>query len=94
MWLTARSPFGRYSNTLLVSLNNRVSFRDAYCAPEGRIVDLRAVPAFPVNDNRSEPTIETIIVKPEKSQKDRIGKSAEVDKGESHSRHVMVPIFS
>jgi hypothetical protein len=76
-----------------VSLNNRISFRDAYCAPGEGFVDLRAVP-FPFNGDRSEATMETIIIEPEKSQKDLIGQSAEVDGSESHDRHIMVPIFS
>ena len=93
MWLTARSPFHRYSNTLLVSLNNRISFRDPYCAPGGGVVDLRAVP-FPFNGDSSEAITESIIIEPEKSPKDPICQSAEVDESESHDRHVMVPIFS
>lgn len=67
-----------YSNTLLVSLNNRISFRDAYGAPGGGFVDLRVVP-FPFDGDSSETTIETIIMEPEKSQKDLMGQSAEVD---------------
>ena len=76
-----------------MSLNNRISFRDAYCAPGGRIVDLRVVP-FPVNGDGSEATTETIIIEPEKSQVDPIGQSAEVDESESHDRHIIIPIFS
>jgi hypothetical protein len=76
-----------------VSLNNRISFRDAYDAPEGGFVDLRAVP-FPFDVDSSEAAMETIIIEPEKSQKDLMGQSAEVDESESHDRYVMVPIFS
>lgn len=45
-----------YSNTLLVSLNNRISFRDAYCTPGEGVVDLRTMP-FPINGDSSEVTI-------------------------------------
>jgi hypothetical protein len=76
-----------------VSLNNRISFRDAYCAAGAMIVEPRAVP-IPIDGDSSEATIETSITEPQKSQKDLIGQPAEVDGSESLGRHVMVPIFS
>ena len=77
-----------------MSLNNRITFRDAYCTAGSGFVDLRAVP-FPINGDSSEATIEAIIIEPEKSQKDLMDQSpAEVDECESHDCHVMVPIFS
>lgn len=77
-----------------MSLNNRITFRDAYCTAGSGFVDLRAVP-FPINGDSSEATMETVIIEPEKSQKDLIDQSpAEVDECESHDCHVMVPIFS
>ena len=78
-----------------MSLNNRISFREASCAPgrEVAVADLRAV-TIPINGDSSEATMETTIIESEKSQKDSIGQSAEVDESKSHDRHVMVPIFS
>ena len=76
-----------------MSLNNRISFRDAYGAAGGEFVDLRAVP-FPFDGDSSEAATETIIIEPEKYQKELIGQSTEVDESESHDRYVMVPIFS
>ena len=52
--------FDRYSNTLLVSLNNRISIRDTYGA-RGGIVSLQAVPCFR-NVSRSEVARETTII--------------------------------
>ncbi len=70
----------RYSNTLLVSLNNRISFRDMYGAPceVTEVVDLRA-PPFPTNGASSEAAMETIVIEPEKPQK---GQPAEVEECE------------
>jgi hypothetical protein len=76
-----------------MSLNNRISFRDAYCAPGRVVTDLQAIP-FPTNGNSSGATMEPIIVDLEKSQKDYMSQSAELDESESHDHHVMVPIFS
>ena len=76
-----------------MSLNNRISFRDAYGAPGRGFVDFRVAP-FPFNGDGPETTIETVIIEPLKSQKDLIGQSAEVDESESHDHHVMVRIFS
>jgi hypothetical protein len=49
---------------------------------------------IPIDGDSSEATIETSITEPQKSQKDIIGQSAEVDESESLGRNVMVPIFS
>jgi hypothetical protein len=80
-----------------VTLNNRISFRDAYCAPGGGVVDLRVVP-LPTgnNGNSSEATmpVEMNFIDPEKSQNDLIGQSAEVNESKLSDSHVMVPIFS
>ena len=57
------------------------------------VSSLRAVP-LPINSDSPEATMETIIMEPEKPQKDLIDQlSAEVDEIESHDRHVIVPIF-
>jgi len=84
--------FNRYSNTLLLSLNNRISYRDTYGTPGG-VVDLRVVP-FPINAASSEATMETIAIEPEKPQEDLMGQPAEVEESESHDPHVMMPTFS
>jgi len=89
--------FDRYSNTLLVSLNNRISIRDTYGA-RGGVVDCQDV-AGPSNSNnsRSESNTETMIAETEKPQKDLMGQQVaetEVRESKSHDRHVMVPFFS
>ncbi len=56
--------FDRYSNTLLVSLNNRISIRETYgarCAVE--------VGAYPSSSGRSETTEDFLILESEKHQK-------------------------
>jgi hypothetical protein len=75
-----------------VSLNNRISFRDAYCAPGGGIVDLPVVPSH-INDGSSDPTMEITAIESEKSQEDHVGQSAEVDEGESHGSSCYVTHF-
>ena len=65
----------RYSNTLLVSLNNRISFRDASRAAGG-LVDLQAV-SPPNNGDSPQATTETIVTGPETSQNNLIAQSAE-----------------
>ena len=74
----------RYSNTLLVSLNNRISFRDANCAPEGGSIDLLVVPSL-INSDSPEATTETFITENERSQNYPIGQSAKVDESEWHA---------
>jgi hypothetical protein len=64
--------FDRYSNTLLVSLNNRISIRDIYGA-RGGAVDCEDVagPAPSISNNsRPESTTETMITETEKPQED------------------------
>ena len=69
----------RYSNTLLVSLNNRISFRDASSAAGGAIVsDLRAAPP-PIAGDSPEAAMDTFVVEPKKFQNNFI-----VDESESH----------
>lgn len=72
-----------------MSLNNRISFRDAYCARGGLAVDLQVVP-FPINGDSLEARTETVIMDPEKAQKDPTGQptEVEVDTSESHDRHL------
>ena len=65
-----------------MSLNNRISFRDAKCA-SGGLVDLQAVP-LPNDGDSPQATMETIVMGPEMSQNNLIGQSAEVDGSESH----------
>ena len=57
----------RYSNTLLVSLNNRISIRDASEA-RGVVIDCQ-VEAIP-DRARSEATMDTIILEAVKPQED------------------------
>jgi hypothetical protein len=64
-WLTA-SAFDRYSNTLLVSLNNRISIRDTFGARRGA-VDCQ-VATLP-GSARSEATTDVMLVETEKQQK-------------------------
>jgi len=64
-----------YSNTLLVSLNNRISIRDTYGA-RGRVVDCHDVVGPSIsNHSRSESATETrtVIAETENSQKDLMG---------------------
>ena len=65
-----------------MSLNNRISFRDANRAAGG-LVDFRAVP-LPNNGDSPQATMETAVIGPEMSQNNLIGQSAELDEGESH----------
>ena len=81
----------RYSNTLLVSLNNRISFRDANCAPEGKSFNPQVV-SSPINSNSAGVTMETFVMENEMSQKYPIGRSAEVDESESHDAMLWYPI--
>jgi hypothetical protein len=61
--------FDRYSNTLLVSLNNRISIRDTYGA-RGGVVDCQNVVGSSISNNSSsESTTETMIAETEKPQK-------------------------
>ncbi len=56
--------FDRYSNTLLVSLNNRISIRDTYGA-RGAV----EVGSSPSSIGRSEATTDSILLESEKQQK-------------------------
>jgi len=91
--------FDRYSNTLLVSLNNHISIRDTYGA-RGGVVDCQDVASPSISNNsRSESTTETmpVIAGTEKPMKDLMGQpvaETEVRESKSHDRHVMVLIFS
>jgi hypothetical protein len=94
--------FDRYSNTLLVSLNNRISIRDTYGA-RGGLVDCQDLAAPSVSNNsRPGSTTETIIVEIEKPQEDLVRQlepipEADLEEwviGESCVRHIMVPYFS
>jgi hypothetical protein len=69
MWLTS-PPFGRYSNTLLVSLNNRNSIRDTYYTL-GAAVDCQ-VELHPRNSAHPSATTDGIILEPDKPQTDRM----------------------
>ena len=89
--------FDRYSNTLLVSLNNRISIRDTYGA-RGGVVDCQDVVGPSIgNNSRSESATKTVIAGTEKPQKDLTGPpvvETEVRESKSHDHRVMVPIFS
>jgi hypothetical protein len=76
-WLTA-SAFDRYSNTLLVSLNNRISIRDTYGA-RGGAVDCQ-VATLPGSD-RSEATTDVILMETEKHHKHPMRYQLEADMG-------------
>ena len=88
----------RYSNTLLVSLNNRISIRDTYGA-RGGVVDCQNV-AGPSISNNSRP--ESMITETEKPQEDLMRQlepvpEAEIEEwviGESCGRYIIVPSFS
>lgn len=54
--------FGRYSNTLLVSLNNRVSIRDT-CSARGAVEVV-----CPSSSRRSEITADILLLESEKQQ--------------------------
>jgi hypothetical protein len=86
--------FDRYSNTLLVSLNNRISIRDMYGA-HGGVVDCQDIVGPSIsNSSRSESTAETMIAETEKPQKDIMDQpvaETEVRESKSYDRHVMVP---
>jgi hypothetical protein len=58
--------FDRYSNTLLVSLNNRISIRDTYNA-RGAI----EVGACPSSSGRSDTTGDFLVLESEKQQKQK-----------------------
>ena len=62
-WLIA---FDRYSNTLLVSLNNRISIRDTYSV-HGGVVDC-PVATTQRSGSASGATVETTISETEESQ--------------------------
>ena len=88
--------FDRYSNTLLVSLNNRISIRDTYSA-RGGVVDCQDAAGPSIgNNSRLEFTTETMIAETEKPRKDVLGPVAETEvrESKSHDRHDIVPIFS
>jgi hypothetical protein len=95
--------FDRYSNTLLVSLNNRISIRDTYGARGGVVAsDCQDVAGPSISNNsRPESTTETVITESEKAQEDSMRQlesvpEAEIEEwviGESCGRHV-VPYFS
>jgi hypothetical protein len=89
--------FDRYSNTLLVSLNNRISIRDTYGA-RGGVVDCQDAAGPSIgNNSRLEFTTETMIAETEKPRKDLLGQSVaetEVRESKSPDRHDIVPIFS
>ena len=74
--------FDRYSNTLLVSLNNRISIRDTFGA-RGGVLDCEDV-AGPSISNNSRPvsTAETMIAETEKPQKDFMGQLEPVPEAE------------
>jgi len=61
-----------YSNTLLVSLNNRISIRDTYGARGGVVAsDCQDVAGPNISNNsRPESTTETVITESEKPQED------------------------
>ena len=65
-----------------MSLNNRISFRDANRAAGG-LVDLQAVPPSNDGDN-PQATMGAIAMRPEMSEKNLLRPSAEVDGSESH----------
>ena len=69
--------FDRYSDTLLVSLNNRISIRDTYGA-RGEAIECQLV-TFAGSD-RSEGTTDVVVLNTEKHQNYRIKHSlAEAD---------------
>ena len=59
--------FDRYSNTLLLSLNNRIYIRDSY-ETRGKVFDCQVV-TVPISA-RSEAIEDPIILEAEKSQED------------------------
>jgi len=95
--------FDRYSNTLLVSLNNRISIRDTYGARAGA-VDRQDVAGSSVSNNsRSESPIETMITEIEKPQLDFMRQlepvpETEIEEewviGELRGRHAIVSYLS
>jgi hypothetical protein len=94
--------FDRYSNTLLVSLNNRISIRDTFGA-HGRVVDCEDVAGSSISNNsRPVSTTETVITETEMPQKyfmSQLEPIPEVDIeewviGEPCGRHIIVPYFS
>ena len=93
--------FDRYSNTLLVSLNNRISIRDTY-ASRGAVVDCQDVAGPSIrNSSRSGSTSETMIADTEKPQEDPMRQLDPIPEaetewvfGESCGRHSMILYFS
>jgi hypothetical protein len=94
----------RYSNTLLVSLNNRISIRDTH-GVHGGLVDCQDVAGPSISNNsRPKSTTETMITDSEieKPQEDLMRQlepvpEAEIEEwviGESCVRHIIVPYFS
>jgi hypothetical protein len=67
IWLIAFSLF-RYSNTLLVSLNNRIAIRDSYEA-RGPVVNCQVMKRFE-SSARQGLTTDNIILDPENLQED------------------------
>ena len=59
--------FDRYSNTLLLSLNNRICIRDSY-ETRGKVFDCQVV-TVPIN-TRSEAIEDPVILEAEKTQED------------------------
>ena len=81
--------FDRYSNTLLVSLNNRISIRDTYSA-RGGVVDFQDIAGPNISNNfGSESMTGTMIAEAERPQKDLMGQpvaETEVRESKSHDR--------
>jgi hypothetical protein len=89
--------FDRYSNTLLVSLNNRISIRDTYGA-RGGVVDFQDIADPNISNNfRSETTTVTMIAETERPQKDLMGRpvaETEVRESKSHDRITIRPVLT
>ena len=80
--------FDWYSNTLLVSLNNRISIRDTY-GVRGGVVDCQDMADPNISSNfRSESMTGTMIAETERPQKDLMGQpvaETEVRESKSHN---------
>ena len=89
--------FDRYSNSLLVSLNNRISIRDTY-ATRGVVVGCQDIVAPSIrNSSHSGSTTETMIAETEKPQEDLMRQLEPIPEagiewafGESYGRYIIV----
>jgi hypothetical protein len=83
----------RYSNTLLVSLNNRISIRDGSRA-QGGVIRRSRVGSFPSNTAPSEGTAEIMLMDMEKSSTPTKLKAAHAFAMESEAQESVISAFS